>query len=67
MLALARTVPVLGNVFDRAPARGPPTLIHSDNSAAVPALARPELIVAYFIPLQYLSFFNVYYSHSYIF
>ncbi|GFY95396.1 hypothetical protein Acr_10g0007810 [Actinidia rufa] len=35
--------------LDQAPAQGPSSLFHSDSPTAVPALARPEIVVVYFI------------------
>ncbi|GFZ05165.1 hypothetical protein Acr_17g0007370 [Actinidia rufa] len=53
-MALARTVPVLGNVSTALQSSGPPSLLHSDSSAAVPDLAWSELLIVYFIPFQYI-------------
>ncbi|GFY92410.1 hypothetical protein Acr_08g0008060 [Actinidia rufa] len=52
MLAVARTMPVLGNVLIELRRRNLSRLLHSDNSAAVIALARLELVVVSFISLQ---------------
>ncbi|PSS08405.1 Zinc finger CCCH-type with G patch domain-containing protein [Actinidia chinensis var. chinensis] len=38
MMALARTVPVLGRVSTKLWCRGPQSLLHSNSSVAVPAL-----------------------------
>ena len=53
-MALARTVAMSSNVSAELRRRAPPSLLHSDSLVVAPALARSELVVLYFIPLQSL-------------